>query len=218
LKTFRALAALLAYPDENLVTGLEDIASVLSEERQVPDSALAPLHELVRELAAGDLYGLQESYVALFDRSRALSLNLFEHVHGESRDRGQAMVDLAGLYATRGLQVLDHELPDYLPAFLEYCSLLDAERAKALLGDAASILRSLGEGLARRDSRYAAVFEALLALAGEQGIGPQASAPEIESAQAMDREWAEEPVTFGGGCGAQATAQPVRMYRKGIPA
>ncbi|MEJ2459788.1 MAG: hypothetical protein P8Y58_17260 [Novosphingobium sp.] len=50
---------------------------------------------LIDDLVTRDLYDAQERYVLLFDRTRKLSLHLFEHVHGESRDRGQAMVDLA---------------------------------------------------------------------------------------------------------------------------
>lgn len=89
---------------------------------------------MIEELASQDLYELQARYVDLFDRSRALSLHLFEHVHGESRDRGQAMVDLKALYESHGLEITASELPDFLPLFLEYLSLRPLEEAKALLG------------------------------------------------------------------------------------
>ena len=80
------------------------------------------LDRLLDELATGDLYDLQERYVLLFDRTRSLSLHLFEHVHGESRDRGQAMVDLKALYERHGLLMSSSELPDHLPLFLEFLS------------------------------------------------------------------------------------------------
>ena len=109
MKTYRALAALLAYPEAALIEALPEIRP------QAPAEVL----RLVKELEEQDLLVSQECYVSLFDRSRALSLHLFEHVHGESRDRGQAMVDLQAAYLARGMQVVAHELPDYLPAFLE---------------------------------------------------------------------------------------------------
>jgi nitrate reductase delta subunit len=154
---------------------------------------------------------LEERYVALFDRSRALSLHLFEHVHGESRERGQAMVDLQAMYEARGLTSAEHELPDYIPAFLEYLSVIDASEAKALFADAAHILRALGERLAERGSRYAEVFAAALALAGEPGLARKARTdPPVED---LDAQWMDPPVDFG-----TPKLAPVRLYRNGVPA
>jgi nitrate reductase molybdenum cofactor assembly chaperone NarJ/NarW len=204
MKAYRALAALLAYPSAKLVAALPEI----SVETEGADG-------LIEELVSAPLIELEERYVSLFDRSRALSLHLFEHVHGESRDRGQAMVDLQGLYETRGLGVADHELPDYIPAFLEYLSLLDADEARHLLQDTAHIFRALGDRLAERGSRYAEVFAALLELAGEPGltkpIAPRA--PAEESRATLDAQWMDPQVTFGGN-----EVQPVRLYRNGVPA
>jgi len=201
---YRALAALLAYPEGELIDALPEIRAALSPQRDLA----ALLDEMRRE----PLTALQERYVALFDRSRALSLHLFEHVHGESRDRGQAMVDLAQTYASRGFAVAGNELPDYLPAFLEFLSVLPREEARGMIGEAAEILRALGDRLAERGSRYAAVFAALLAAGGEAGLTrPLAARPtpgEESSPAAIDKAWMDEPVTFGG-------PQPVKFYGKG---
>jgi nitrate reductase molybdenum cofactor assembly chaperone NarJ/NarW len=201
----RALAALLAYPDDELVRNVPALRGLFPRPNEI--------RELLDEFESEPLHVLQERYVALFDRSRALSLHLFEHVHGESRDRGQAMVDLAETYASRGFEVADAELPDYLPAFLEFVSVLDPREGKKLLGETAEILRSLGDRLADRGSRYAAVFVALLAAAGERGltrpIAPRPAAGEENAPEAVDRAWAEEPVTFMDG------PQPVKFYAKG---
>ena len=208
MKACRALAALLAYPSEELLAALPEI----SLEIEGADG-------LLDELVNLPLIELEERYVSLFDRSRALSLHLFEHVHGESRDRGQAMVDLQSMYQARGLSVADHELPDYIPAFLEYLSLLDADEARGLLQDTAHILRTLGDRLAERGSRYAEVFAALLELAGEPGLTKaiaQRSSTE-ESAAALDAQWMYPQVTFGGNAGGNE-AQPIRLYRNGVPA
>ena len=200
---FRALAVLLSYPEEELLQALQELRAA------VPPS----LHPLLDELARAPLAHSQERYVALFDRSRALSLHLFEHVHGESRDRGQAMVDLAQTYAARGFAVAGNELPDYLPAFLEFLSVLSPAQAKGMLGETAEIVRTLGDRLAERGSRYALVFAALLAAAGEPGLTKRiAERPmpgEESSPAAIDKVWMDEPVNFMDG------PQPVKFYGKG---
>ena len=118
--TFKALSALLIYPTEELVAAVPEIAAAIASDRVIGTPARRALDTLLVELATHDLYELQERYVELFDKTRKLSLHLFEHVHGESRDRGQAMVDLAMLYEKGGLLPTHNELPDYLPLFLEY--------------------------------------------------------------------------------------------------
>jgi nitrate reductase molybdenum cofactor assembly chaperone NarJ/NarW len=215
MKTYLALSAVLSYPETGLLEALPEIRAAIDEEAMLPHAARRALDDLVAELAGTDLYDLQERYVSLFDRSRALSLHLFEHVHGESRDRGQALVDLAARYRERGFRVVGNELPDYLPLFLEYLSLLPRREAKEQLAETAHIVRAVGDGLARRGSRYAAVMAALLAVAGEPGLtartAPRQEGGEEESAEALDRAWTDEPVTFGGGCAAPE-AQPVHFH------
>ena len=197
-KALRAMAALLSYPDEALIAALPEIKTFVPKE----------VFALTEELACKDLYSLQEQYVSLFDRSRALSLHLFEHVHGETRERGQAMVELAQMYQLHGMSVAGHELPDYLPAFLEFASLVD--EAKELLREIAHILRALGDRLAERGSPYCTVFAALLAAAGEKGLTKARVAPvrAAEDLLALERSWMDPEVTFSG-------PQPVRLYRKG---
>jgi len=200
---YRAAAALLSYPEAELIEALPEIRAAVPQ----------PLHALLREMESTPLTALQERYVELFDRSRALSLHLFEHVHGESRDRGQAMVDLAQTYASRGVEVAGNELPDFLPAFLEFLSVLPAAEATGMLGETADILRSLGDRLAERGSRYALVFAALLARAGEPGlakrIAERATPGDEASPAAIDKSWMDEPVNFMDG------PQPVKFYGKG---
>jgi nitrate reductase molybdenum cofactor assembly chaperone NarJ/NarW len=210
-RTYRALAALISYPTEALQAATGEIASALAEEGLVPPSQLAAIEALLAELAGGDIYDQQERYFTLFDRSRTLSLHLFEHVHGESRDRGQAMADLLDLYRGYELEPTADELPDFLPLFLEFVSLLPADQARGLLAEPAGILRVLVERLAARNSAYAAVFQALATLAN----APEAPAPDIghgigrddpDDLAALDAAWEEAAVRFGpgeqtGGCG-----------------
>ena len=210
MANYRALAALLAYPEQDLVDALPELKRLFPGSREIQG--------LLEEIQSTPLYVLQERYVALFDRSRALSLHLFEHVHGESRDRGQAMVDLAQTYASRGMQVAQGELPDYLPAFLEFISLLPLLEGKKFLNETSDILRTLGDRLADRGSRYRAVFAALLAAGGEAGLtrplAPRPAPGEEDSPAAIDKAWMDEPVTFLGGP-QPGEIQPVKFYAKG---
>jgi nitrate reductase delta subunit len=210
--TYRALAALLEYPEADLVAALPEIEQALVEERILRGRDLAALRSLSRRLATTDLYTLQEDYVGTFDRGRSTSLNLFEHVHGESRDRGQAMVDLTARYAEHGFALAASQLPDYLPALLEYLSLRPAEEARELLEDMAGILEAIGTGLARRASPYLAILQSLLRLAGEGAAANRLADEEREPAKsaeseqdALDREWAEAQVTFLGNACPDAT-------------
>ena len=212
--TFKALAALLTYPNPALVQALPELHAAMVEEAALDRRHRAALKGLMHWMTAMDPVELEEAYVELFDRGRATSLHLFEHVHGESRDRGQAMVDLKTLYRNAGLQLAAHELPDYLPAVLEYLSLRPLTEAQEMLSDCAHILRALGRQLVKRDSRYAAVLDAVLALAGEAGLAAgEAAQPPAE--KSLDEAWAEEPVIFGPAaqpCGSkQPQAVPVRF-------
>jgi nitrate reductase molybdenum cofactor assembly chaperone NarJ/NarW len=199
---FKALGALLTYPTAELQAAAGEIAAVIDAEKRLRKADKAALHALLAKLADADLLDLQERYVALFDRGRATSLNLFEHVHGESRERGPAMVDLMQVYERAGFALSAGELPDYLPAMLEFLAQRPFAEAAEMLADCAHILRKLGETLRDRDSRYAAVPAALLALVGEAGLPALAPVREAERARAaddkaLDEDWMDAPVIFG---------------------
>lgn len=190
---FRAFSALLSYPSAEMREALPEIADVIKQTPLVSPRELQDLLELIAELGNGDLLAAEERYVDLFDRGRALSLHLFEHLHGESRDRGEAMVELKQLYARAGFELSSRELPDYLPVVLEYLSCRDIAEARAMLSDCAHILTTIGRSLIARRSRYAAVLQALLVIAGESPIDAAKVPPIKERVEALDRDWAEEP-------------------------
>lgn len=198
--TWRAFGALLSYPTEELQAAAREIFAALAAEDIVPRSRLAAIDALVEELATTDIYELQERYFDLFDRSRGLSLHLFEHVHGESRDRGQAMADLVALYASHGLDVTVGELPDFLPLFLEFLSLVPDDEARELLAEPSGILRALAERLAQRHAGYASVMEVLAELANAPAVGVSEIEDEDPSdLAALDAAWEEAVVHFGPG-------------------
>ena len=142
-----------------------EISEVLEADTLIAGHIRDHLHTLLHEIATGDLYDLQERYVLLFDRTRSLSLHLFEHVHGESRDRGQAMIDLKSQYEQAGLFMNASELPDFLPMFLEYLATRAPKEAYEALGQPVHIFGALAERLRKRKSPYEAVFRVLIALA-----------------------------------------------------
>lgn len=200
--TFKALSALLVYPGAPLVDAVCEIDAALAAEGLLDARHHAALNPLLNDLRTLDLYALQERYVDLFDRTRKLSLHLFEHVHGESRDRGQAMVDLAGLYDAGGLMLAANELPDYLPLFLEYVATRPRAEARGLLADTDHILATLEERLTKRGTPYAAVFAAIRAAAGAAPMVLDPSipcVPEIDDLAALDAAWEESAVVFGPG-------------------
>jgi nitrate reductase delta subunit len=199
-KTFKVLSMLLSYPTEELQQASGDMCAVLRTEALLSSATLNALEQFVADLGATDLYDLQERYVELFDRSRSLSLYLFEHVHGESRDRGQAMIDLKALYERHGLLCPSNELPDFLPLFLEFLSTLPIGEARKLLGQVDHIRSALGERLKKRQTPYAILFHAL----GELAVPPedvqalaQLSDEDPNDLTALDAQWEDEPVTFG---------------------
>lgn len=214
----KIISILLSYPDDKTRQGIPEL-SVALREAGLGKRDTVLLDRLVQAIAAGDLYDVQERYVLLFDRTRSLSLHLFEHVHGESRDRGQAMVDLRTMYEADGFEIAAKELPDYLPMFLEYLSAKPQEEAVELLGQIAHILAALSERLRKRKSVYANAFAVLEAIACEPPdtklMNELLAAPDDDpdDLEALDAIWEEEAVTFGGNAGENACG-PDRLQRQ----
>ena len=202
-RTLKALSLILSYPTDELQAAMPEIAALLDVDQRIAPDTRAALRTLTDRLGGGDLYDLQESYVMLFDRSRTLSLNLFEHVHGESRDRGGAMVSLIETYREGGFEPVTTELPDHLPVLLEYMSTRPFGEAQETLTDAAHILDALSARLVRRESGYAAAFAALLQLSDSQAdadaVADMLAQPDDDPSdlEALDAVWEETGVTFG---------------------
>ena len=202
-RTLKALSLMLSYPTAELQDAMPEIGTVLAGDPRLTLATRAALKQLADDLAQGDLFDVQESFVMLFDRSRTLSLNLFEHVHGESRDRGGAMVSLIETYRAAGFEPATTELPDHLPVLLEFLSTRPSLEAQETLADAAHIFDALVTRLVRRESGYDAAFAALSQLAGGQadieavaGMLAQADDDPTDLA-ALDAVWEETEVTFG---------------------
>jgi nitrate reductase delta subunit len=210
--SLRVLARLLAYPDAELLGHLPEMREALRGERALTAQRMAEVEALMDALASTDSLESESAYVQLFDRGRSTSLHLFEHVHGESRERGPAMIDLAKTYDQAGLHLAPGELPDYLPVVLEFASTQPPREARAFLGEMAHLLNGLFGALQQRGSAYASVLGALLELAGEQAR-PVVLAPE----EPLDDSWSEPPAFEGCSVKGQAKPgepQPIRILRK----
>lgn len=202
-RTLKALSLTLSYPTAELQEAMAEIEAVMAADDRLAPQTRNALQQLAKDLGQGDLFDVQESYVMLFDRSRTLSLNLFEHVHGESRDRGGAMVSLIETYREGGVEPATTELPDHLPVLLEFLSTRPSLEAQETMADAAHIFDALATRLVRRGSQYAAAFAALSELAGAQAdaeaVAGLLAQPDDDPTDltALDAVWEETEVTFG---------------------
>ncbi len=202
-RTLKALSLILSYPTQELQDAMPEIGGVLASDTRLTGAVRRALRPIVSELGTRDIYALEEAYVSLFDRSKSISLNLFEHVHGESRDRGGAMVSLVETYREAGFDPISSELPDHLPVLLEYLAMQPAHEAKEVLADAAHIFEVISTRLERRESGYAAIFAALLQLSCQKVdknvVAALLEQPEDdpEDLEALDRVWEESEVLFG---------------------
>ena len=199
--TLRVLSAVLGYPSAELRGHAAQMRAALHQEQALSAARLAELDALLVALERRTLLDSEEQYVALFDHGRATSLHLFEHVHGDSRDRGPAMIDLAQTFEKAGLYLAEGELPDYLPAVLEFVSTQPPAQARDFLAEMAHILNAIFNALQQQHSAYASVLGALLDLAGEK-----ASAVKVAPEDDLDQSWAEPPVFDG--CSSKGQARP----------
>ena len=210
MRTFQALGILLMYPTEDTQAALPELRNILRGEEMLPHADLEKLVPLFTYLEKEPMLDQQEKYVGLFDRAPSLSLHLFEHVYGENRDRGQALAELADLYASSDMFLKEGEMPDYLPAFMEFMALQPERESRRLLGEIGHIIQLMANRLAERGSVYAPLMALICSL-----CEPHPEAFRVEAADKMnpdkpvdlDATW-EEPEAFPTG-GCATTASPM---------
>ena len=215
MSTLKLIGLLLDYPTDTLWQHGDELLQAV-QASGLPEPRVAQLRGFVSTLLAQEVMDAQEQWLALFDRGRAMSLLLFEHIHGESRDRGQAMVDLIETYRRNGFELATRELPDYLPMVLEYLSQRPAEESRDWLHHIAHILELLAARAAERESPYALLFELLV----EQAQGRVdltlmrrrvADEPRDDTPEVMDQVWEEEAVRFGAEAPSDECAPATRL-------
>ena len=210
--TLRALSLLLGYPQKGLLEMVPALVGAINDEAALPAARRGEIQALAADLLRGDPIEAEARYVELFDRGRSTSLHLFEHVHGDSRDRGPAMIDLIKHYEAAGLYFDGKELPDHLCVVLEFASTQPPAQAKEFLGEVAHILQAIFSALRQRDSAYASLVAAVLELAGHK-----VEAVPVTPDESLDASW-EEPQVFGGcstrGQAAPGAPQPIQIVRR----
>jgi nitrate reductase delta subunit len=193
----RALSALLSYPTADLRQALPEVAAAVASSPLIAERERMGIVALIDEIAGSDVMAAEANYVEIFDRGRATSLHLFEHLYGDSRDRGKAMVELKRVYERAGFTLTTSELPDYLPVLLEYLSCRDLAEARDMLSDCAQILRRIAEALIARDSAYTGVLQALIVIAGEAPVDAVSVSRARHERENLDRDWLEQPAFAG---------------------
>lgn len=203
MEILKVISLLLDYPEQPLVQAKAELEDAIEQCFFISPAQRQALKNLLQHITDQDLLDAQSVYLSLFNRGRHLSLLMFEHVHGESRDRGQAMVDLLAEYEQAGFSIAAKELPDYIPLYLEYLASCDQLGARAGLADIQHLLALLGARLEENESPYMACFHVLLQLAGVEPVeqigkvrAQIAEEPVDNSLEALDAEWEEEAVTF----------------------
>lgn len=221
MSVLKLIGVLLDYPRDELWQHGEELLEACD------DPALSParrgqLQAFVRDLLATDPLDAQDRWLATFDRGRSMSLLVFEHIHGESRDRGQAMVDLIDAYRKNGFELDARELPDYLPLLLEYLSHRPQAEAKDWLHHIGHIAGMLAARAAERELPHAVLLE-ILVEAGEGKVNlavlRQRASEEVrdDTVEAMDQLWEEEAVRFGADAPSQECDPPHRSPARAQP-
>jgi len=206
----KMISRLLDYPSQAMFDASGELIDVV-EQSNLRQQHKTQLVSFIQQLTTRDLYDAQENYDLLFDRGRALSLLLFEHVHGESRDRGQAMVNLMNVYKSKGFEVHSSQLPDYIPLYLEFLSEQDKIFAEEWLGDIAHLMTMLSERLIERECYYSILFDSLIEISGIETDRKEISETvkqeqRDDTVEAIDREWEDkeikfdDPIPSGAGC------------------
>lgn len=214
--TLRALSALIAYPGEELQANIGSVREAVYAEAVLPGSSLQCLDPLFQAFASEDLLDIQSRYCELFDSSRSRSLHIFEHVHGDGRDRGKALIDLGEAYLAAGFMMEPTELPDFIPVFLEFLSVLPGEQAREWLSQPAHVFAALEERLGGRQSPYAAVFHCLLELSvrapSREDLGSLADFQDPSTPAEIDQAWEDAPINFNAPL--DEATQPSRLVTR----
>ena len=213
MNILKVISVLMNYPTQELQQHADELCAEIRNAREIPPELREQMVGLVDSICRRDLMEVQEEYGVLFDRGRAVSLLMFEHVHGESRDRGQAMVDLMSNYERNGYDIAVRELPDYIPLYLEFLGQRPDIEARQGLADVGHIFGVISARLQERQSLYSVLFDALLIIGGtqvdiEKLKAEAASEERDDTMEAMDKVWEEEQVTFMANQAPEAGCRP----------
>lgn len=158
---FKLLSILLRYPDEEVLAARPDMAEAVLGLPASPAKSL--MLDFVGGWEESDPYRLQKEYIATFDFNRRGNLYLTYYRHGDSRLRGEALLEVKEAYARAGYELSTAELPDYLPLVLEFASEAPAEGGR-LLSAHRGTLEVIRRSLHKDESPHALLLDALCEL------------------------------------------------------
>ncbi len=224
MEILKVVSLLLAYPEQSTFDSFVVMKEVIETDCNLDTAMKQRLKSFIDALSDKDLLDAQEDYLSIFGRGSSTSLLLFEHVHGQSRDRGQAMVDLLERYEQHGFELSAKELPDFLPLFLEFLAHSDKNQAIEWLNEVNHILAILEERLQQRGSEFSQLFSVLLSLVDvvedRNSLKEKVAAEAADhTAEAMDKVWEEEAVKFAAtdaGCSQGGPNQNTESYSQDI--
>lgn len=149
---------LLDYPDDAWFARLDVLSGYITP---LPAAVGEPLARFVRAAREAGASDLQQRYVTTFDLKRKCSLYLSYYATGDTRRRGTALVTFLDAYRAAGWEFDAAELPDYLPAVLEFSARSQSAVADALLAAHREGVEVLRHALESLDSPWADIVRAI---------------------------------------------------------
>lgn len=161
VESARAIASsLLLYPDADFESRLEVIATSIDA---LDHPSREPLQNFVISVRNLSLAQIQQHYVEIFDMRRRCSLFLTSWTHGDTRNRGMALIYFKEKYREAGITLSEEELPDHLAVVLEFAALVDPVEGSLLLGEHRAPIELIRDALHKSNSFYAHILDAVVA-------------------------------------------------------
>lgn len=152
-------SSLLVYPDERFLAKREELKSISED---ISGSAGASLSSFFSAIEKMTLDEIQRHYVEIFDMRRRCSLFLTSWTHGDTRNRGMALLYFKEVYKSVGITLADEELPDHLAVVLEFAALVDPVEGALLLAEHRAPIELIRDALHSTSSFYASVLDAIV--------------------------------------------------------
>lgn len=158
--TFEIISSLLLYPNEEWMSELPDICSLITSLKDL--ELKEKINSFVRSVQKKGIIALEQEYIETFDFGNNTNLYITYDKYGEQRERGQALLSLKQLYESEGCEVIEQELPDYLPLVLEFLSVASEENTHKLIYSLGPVIEIISENLNKTKSDYAILMDSLL--------------------------------------------------------
>lgn len=152
------ISYLLRYPDAGVVAARDELLA------DVAAGDPGPCRDALLRFSdgwQGNERALAAMYVETFDLRRRASLNLTYYAHGDTRERGMALLRIKKLYRVAGLPLDCGELPDHLSVMLAFAAVAPPGYGEALLTEHHPAIELVRLSLHDLDSPYAYLIDAI---------------------------------------------------------